>query len=98
MKMARFLHCNIVLGNPDGDTNSEEERFGVRITESDDDEEFESPCVIDLLEAAVIFKAIQADEDKPDPEETAIMLKSGRTIWVRVSYNKVMRQYLDALT
>ena len=90
----RFLETLIVLSS---DSEVERERKdNLGMTEEDDDES-ESESVVDLLDVSVLFKPLPLDSDEPQEDQCAIILKSGRTIWVKTPFSEVKSRHQQAI-
>lgn len=87
-----FLKTTIVLSGDD-----EEEQDEILRKINGNDNEYNSPAVVDLREAATIFTPVDHDSAEENEQECAIILKSGRTIWVKTPYKEVEQRWLALL-
>lgn len=86
----RFLECKLVLSSNNDEEIERKQNLGIDIEE---DDESESESIIDLYDVSVIFQAMPKDSNIPNEKETAIILKSGRTIWVKVPFKTVKEKH-----
>lgn len=92
MTPTRLLRTQIVLADSPEDEFESKKNLGL-INDEEDDETF-SDCIIDLFEASAIFQPIH-NNGEPDPDQCAIILKSGKTVWVLTPYMRVAKIWED---
>jgi hypothetical protein len=76
-----------VLSDPD--VEEQKENLGL----SSLDDESETEAVVDLLDVSVLFQPLPKDLEEPSEDECAIILKSGRTIWIKTPFKVVKERH-----